>query len=64
MKKPIIGIVSNIGYVDKGIYKKEIMDVNSDYVNMIIRNGGIPIIIPAYNSILDIKEFFGFSLER
>lgn len=57
MRKPIIGIVSNIGYIEKGPYKKEVLDVNSDYINMIIRNGGIPIIIPAFDSILDIKEF-------
>jgi len=54
MKKPIIGIVSSLEYVDKGIYKKEVYDVNSDYINMILDGGGVPIIIPFNNDIRQI----------
>ena len=59
MKRAVIGIVSNLEYIDKGIYKKEVHDVNSDYINMIINNGGIPVIIPFTNEISKIKVFLG-----
>lgn len=59
MKRAVIGIVSNLEYIDKGIYKKEVHDVNSDYINMIINNGGIPVIIPFTNEISKIKKFLG-----
>lgn len=46
MSNPIVGIVSNTDSMEKGIYKKTIHDVNEDYINMIYKHGGIPVIIP------------------
>lgn len=56
MKKAIIGIISNIELIEKGKYQKEVHDVNSDYINMIINNGGTPVIIPSYNDISQVKD--------
>lgn len=56
MKKTIVGIVTNLEFVSKGIYKKEVHDVNSDYINMIINNGGIPVIIPFVNEVSKLTE--------
>ena len=56
MKKAIIGIVSTIEYVMKGNYKKEVISVNSDYINMIEESGGIPLIIPSTVSEKDILK--------
>lgn len=56
MKKPIIGIVSNFEYIPKGTLQKEVHDVNSDYLNMIINGGGIPLIIPFNNSEKDAQN--------
>lgn len=56
MKKAIIGIVSTIEYVMKGNYKKEVISVNSDYINMIEGSGGIPLIIPSTVSEKDILK--------
>ena len=56
MKKAIIGIVSTIEYVMKGNYKKEVISVNSDYINMIEESGGIPLIIPSTGSEKDILK--------
>lgn len=55
MRKPIIGIVSNNDLIDKGTYKKPINDVNDDYLNMIYKHGGVPIIIPNANSFSSLK---------
>lgn len=46
MNRPIIGIVSSKEYIDKGIYKKCVYAVNEDYLNLIYKYNGIPIIIP------------------
>ncbi len=54
---PIIGIVSNNEYVTRDIYKKTIHDVNNDYLNMIYKYGGVPIIIPNTNSFTSLKSF-------
>lgn len=55
MSQPIIGIVSNNEYIEKGMYKKPINDVNDDYLNMIYKHGGVPIIIPNTNSLASLK---------
>ena len=55
MKKPIIGIVSNNELIEKGIYKKMVHDVNDDYLNMIYKYGGVPIIIPNTNTLVSLK---------
>jgi len=57
MGKPIIGIVSNIEYINNGNYKKEVNDVNSDYINMILQNGGVPVILPPANCFTEIIHF-------
>lgn len=56
MKKPIIGIVSSSEYVDKGIFKKNVFDVNKDYIEMIIKNDAVPIILPYVNDINDLEN--------
>jgi len=55
MNKPIIGIVSNNELIEKGIYKKPVNDVNDDYLDMIYKFGGVPIIIPNSNTFLSLK---------
>lgn len=55
MKKPIIGIVSNNEYIEKGMYKKLVHDVNDDYIKMICSCGGVPIIIPNTNTLDSLK---------
>lgn len=56
MKQVIVGIVSNSELVEKGFYKKPIHSVNDDYLNMIYKYGGAPIIIPNTNSLASIKN--------
>jgi len=56
MNKPIIGIVSNMEKIPKGCFQKEVYDINLDYINMIIENGGIPLIIPYIENLNDIKN--------
>lgn len=47
MKKPIIGISSSIIVEEKGAFSGyERAYVNKDYVDAVINNGGIPVIIP------------------
>lgn len=55
MSQPIIGIVSNNELIEKGMYKKPVHDVNDDYLNMIYKYGGVPIIIPNTNSFDSLK---------
>lgn len=55
MSQPIVGIVSNNELIEKGIYKKPIHDVNDDYLNMIYKYGGVPIIIPNTNTLDPLK---------
>lgn len=57
MSKPIVGIVSNNELIEKGIYRKPVHDVNNDYINMIYKYGGVPIIIPNTNSFVSLKSF-------
>lgn len=55
MKKPIIGIVSGSDLVSKGNYQKFVYSVNEDYINMIEKSGGAPVIIPYKNNIEDLE---------
>lgn len=55
MNQPIVGIVSSNELMEKGMYKKAIHDVNYDYLNMIYKYGGVPIIIPNTNSFVSLK---------
>jgi len=57
MKKPVIGIVSSKEYIDKGGYKKPVYDVNEDYINLIQKFGGIPIIIPYVVKVKELENF-------
>lgn len=56
MKKPIIGIVSSMEKIPKGCFEKSVHDVNLDYIDMITKNGGIPLIIPYTEKLNDIKR--------
>ena len=57
MSQPIVGIVSSNELIEKGTYKKPVQDVNDDYLNMIYKYGGVPIIIPNTNSFVSLKSF-------
>lgn len=46
-KKPLIGILTNLYTVEKGIFAgQERVYVNRDYVNAILDAGGIPLLLP------------------
>lgn len=48
MKKPIIGILGNTYKTQPGLFSSaERMYVNSDYIEAVLDNGGIPMAIPA-----------------
>lgn len=58
MKKPIIGISSNILGLEKGLfagYKRTYVDVS--YINAVINAGGVPHILPMNEHEDIIKEF-------
>ncbi len=55
MRQPIVGIISSNELIEKGMYKKPIHDVNDDYLNMIYKYGGVPIIIPNTNTLVSLK---------
>lgn len=55
MSQPIVGIVSNNELIEKGMYQKSVHDVNDDYLNMIYKYGGVPIIIPNTNNFDSLK---------
>lgn len=60
MSKPVIGIISSLGNVEKGGYKKNIQYVNSDYVNLIHDRGGIVVFIPPNSLLHDIRNILDF----
>lgn len=48
MEKPIIGILGNTYKTQPGLFSSaERMYVNSDYIEGVLNNGGIPMAIPA-----------------
>ncbi len=48
MRKPIIGILGNTYKTQPGLFSSaERMYVNSDYIESVLNNGGIPMAIPA-----------------
>ena len=55
--KPIIGIVSGMEYIDKGIYQKTVYCVNEDYINVICRFDALPVIIPYSNDFKNMEIF-------
>lgn len=55
MNRPIIGIVSDKELVEKGMYKKTVHIINDDYLNMIYKHGGTPIIIPSTSTLDALK---------
>lgn len=55
MEKPVIGIVTGFEYVPKGLFKKGVLDVNLDYVEM-FKNKVIQIFIPYTNELGEIPE--------
>ena len=55
--KPIIGIVSGMEYIDKGIYQKTVYCVNEDYINVICRFDAIPVLIPYSNDFKNMETF-------
>lgn len=47
MKKPLIGILTNVLTVEEGIFAgSERLYIPRDYVNSIVRAGGIPLLLP------------------
>ena len=64
MSQPIVGIVSSNELIEKGTYKKSVHDVNDDYLNMIYKYGGLPIIIPNTNSFVSLKSFIEQKLDN
>ena len=48
MRKPIIGILGNTYKTQPGLFSSaERMYVNSDYIESVLNNGGIPMASPA-----------------
>lgn len=60
MNKPMIGIISSLGNVEKGCYQKRIQYVNNDYIDFIHANGGVPIFISAESLFCDIINILDF----
>ena len=57
MKKPIIGIVSNVLIMEGGMFPGITRDyVNHDYVQAITMAGGIPVLLPVIGDAEDIKR--------
>ena len=70
MRKPIIGILGNTYKTQPGLFSSaERMYVNSDYIEGVLNNGGIPMAIPAVAMKADPEgilaaTFFTSSLRR
>ncbi len=61
MKKPVIGIIGNTLMTEMGLFNSiERVYANSDYVEAILRNGGIPVVIPATGILAGPEEAMGF----
>lgn len=57
MTKPVIGIMGNTFMTECGAFNSmERAYANSSYVEAVLRNGGIPVIIPASALLADVKE--------
>lgn len=56
VRKPVIGILGNTYMTEPGLFKSmERAYVNSAYVDCIIRNGGIPVMIPVSSLLSDVE---------
>lgn len=56
MKKPIIGISSNIGTIDRGPFQGlERLFINKAYVDWVAKAGGIPLMLPILSAASDIR---------
>lgn len=71
MRKPIIGILGNTYKTQPGLFSSaERMYVNSDYIEAVLNNGGIPMAIPAVamkanpEDVLAVCDGFWFPAER
>ncbi len=61
MNKPVIGIIGNTFMTATGMFNSMERDyVNSDYINAVLRNGGVPAVIPASSIIEGPKEALSF----
>ncbi|MGC6173283.1 gamma-glutamyl-gamma-aminobutyrate hydrolase family protein [Lacrimispora sp. 38-1] len=61
MKKPVIGILGNTFMTQVGLFNSmERTYVNSDYVNAVLKNGGIPAVIPAVSVLEDPEMALNF----
>lgn len=61
MKKPIIGIVANVMTIDHGLtIGAERAYLNQDYINAVLKVGGIPIILPVVDDLTIIEEQISF----
>jgi len=57
MNKPVIGILTNLMTVKEGPYADgERIYVNRDYVNCILKVGGIPLLVPIIDDVEVIRE--------
>ncbi len=61
MKKPVIGITGNLLIMENGMFPGLYRDyVNHDYIDTIIKAGGVPVILP----VMDKEKECGLLLER
>lgn len=61
MSGPIIGILGNTLMTQPGRFSSiERAYINSDYADGVIRNGGIPVMIPAASMMEDVEAALGF----
>ncbi len=61
MRKPVIGILGNTFMTEVGMFNSiERAFVNSDYIESIQRNGGIPVMIPAFSVSEDPEDALSF----
>lgn len=60
MSKPVIGIISSLGNIEKGNYKKNIQYVNKDYITIVHDNGGVPLFISPESLFSDIINILDF----
>lgn len=61
MSRPILGILGNTLMTQPGRFSSiERAYINSDYADGVIRNGGIPVMIPAASMMEDVEAALGF----
>lgn len=61
MSKPVIGIIGNTLMTEAGMFESmERVYANSVYIEAVLRNGGVPIVIPAASVLAGPKEGMSF----